>query len=310
MDHRTARRLGILTFVLLALGIWTGPAAQAHSDLISSEPGYGDTLAAAPDPVLLHFDEPVELRAAVTELFVDGRRVSAPKPAHANGNKRTVSVVPTVSGPGRYLFRWFFFGYDGHLMAGELKFTVDPDPASAPRRPRLDASTRRGRAASQRRRTHLRPLRSRRQPRVHGHDRRAGAGPEAFDAAGDLPAGFLAPTAVGADESAADVTAAAGAALPAGPDGRDRDRRPPRRVRLAGRARRAEPSSWSGCGPQGATLARARRLLWLGLAGALGSTLLTLGLKGAGPARASPPSPPSGPTSSAPSSGPTSPTSS
>ena len=275
MNHRTARRLGILTVVLLALGIWTGPAAQAHSDLIRSEPGYGDTLATAPDPVLLHFDEPVELRAAVTELFVDGRRVGSPKPGHASGNKRTVSAVPTVSKPGNYLLRWFFFGYDGHLMAGELKFIVDPDPVSA-------ATSTPG------------PAQAAAPPTAAGRisDRFAtsagqapvatnavpGAGPEAFDAAGDLPAGFLSPAVTA---SFADLTEAP--ALPFRPG---QTAGIETAVRLAGYVSLAVLIGGAvllvGLWPQGATLVRARRLLWLGLAGALASTLLTLGLKGAG----------------------------
>jgi len=279
MDHRTARRLGILTFILLALGIATGPAAQAHSDLISSEPGYGDTLAAAPDPVLLHFDEPVELRAAVTELFVDGRRVGSPKPAHASGDKRTVSAVPTVSRPGGYLFRWFFFGYDGHLMAGELKFTVDPDPASAASAatstpaPAEAASppTAAGRTSDR--------FALGARPAPTATNAAPGAGPVDFDAAGDLPAGFLPPTAVGA--ASADLTAAS--ALPFRPG---QTAGIETAVRLAGYVSLAVLVGGAvllvGLWPQGATLARARRLLWLGLAGALGSTILTLGLKGAG----------------------------
>jgi copper transport protein len=283
MDHRTARRLGILTFVLLALGIWTGPVAQAHSDLIRSEPGYGDTLAAAPDPVRLHFDEPVELRAAVTELFVDGRRVGSPKPAHAGGNKRTVSAVPTVSRPGGYLFRWFFFGYDGHLMAGELKFTVDPAAPAAP----AAGSTPAGHE------TVSPPA-----PAGRSSDRFAvsdstgptvtngapGPGPEAFDAAGDLPAGFLPPTAVeAASSAAASATVPAAPALPFRPG---QTAGIETAVRLAGYVSLAVLVGGAvllvGLWPQGAALPRARRLLWLGLAGALGSTLLTLGLKGAG----------------------------
>jgi copper transport protein len=281
MDHRTARRLGILTFVLLMLGIWTGPAAQAHSDLIGTEPAYGDTLAAAPDPILLHFDEPVELRAAVTELFVDGRRVSSPKPAHASGNKRTVSAAPTVARPGGYLLRWFFFGYDGHLMAGELKFTVDPDPASA-----AQAAT----STPARTETVSPPTAAERtsdrfalsdSPAPTATNAAAAAGPEAFDAAGDLPASFLPPTAVGAASSAADVTA--DRALPFRPG---QTAGIETAVRLAGYVSLAVLVGGAvllvGLWPQGATLARARRLLWLGLAGALGSTILTLGLKGAG----------------------------
>ena len=277
MDHRTARRLGILTFVLLALGIWTGPAAQAHSDLISSEPGYGDTLAAAPDPVLLHFDEPVELRAAVTELFVDGRRVSSPKPAHASGNKRTVSAVPTVSRPGGYLFRWFFFGYDGHLMAGELKFTVDPDPASTASATRSTPAPAEAAAPTAAGRTSDRFATA--GPAPVATDAVPDAGPEAFDAAGDLPATFLPPTV--AASSAADLTAA-----PARPFRPGQTAGIETAVRLAGYVSLAVLIGGAvllvGLWPQGATLARARRLLWLGLAGALGSTLLTLGLKGAG----------------------------
>lgn len=278
MEHRTARRLGILTLVLLVLGIWTGPAAQAHSDLIRSEPAYGDTLAAAPDPVLLHFDEPVELRAAVTELFVDGRRVSSPKPAHATGSKRTVSAVPTVARPGGYLFRWFFFGYDGHLMAGELTFTVDPDPASA-------ATSTPARAGTVSPPTAAGPTSDRfvlsDGPVPAATSAAPGVGPETFDAAGDLPAGFLPPAPVGAASSAAGVTAAP--ALPFRPG---QTAGIETAVRLAGYLSLAVLVGGAvllvGLWPQGATLARARRLLWLGLAGALGSTLLTLGLKGAG----------------------------
>ena len=280
MDHRTARRLGILTFVLLALGIWTGPAARAHSDLISSEPGYGDTLAAAPDPVLLHFDEPVELRAAVTELFVDGRRVSSPKPAHASGNKRTVSAVPTVSRPGAYLFRWFFFGYDGHLMAGELKFTVDPDPVAASSATSTPARAEAASPPTAAGRTSDRFAPSS-GPAPTATTAAPGAGPDAFDAAGDLPASFLPSTAGRADSSAADVMAA-----PARPFRPGQTVGIETAVRLAGYVSLAVLVGGAfllvGLWPQGANLGRARRLLWLGLAGALGSTLLTLGLKGAG----------------------------
>jgi copper transport protein len=282
MSHRTARRLGILTVVLLALGISTGPAAQAHSDLISSEPGYGDTLATAPDPVLLHFDEPVELRAAVTELFVDGRRVSSPKAEHASGDKRTVRAAPTVSRPGSYLFRWYFFGYDGHLMAGELKFTVEPDAAStsAPATASTPAPDEAASPPTAARRTSDRftPSAS---PAPTATNAALEAGPEAFDAAGDLPASFLPPTASRADSSAADVTAAPPLAFRPGQTAGIETA-----VRLAGYISLAVLVGGAvllvGLWPQGATEARARRLLWLGLAGALGSTVLTLGLKGAG----------------------------
>ena len=276
MRHRTARRLRNLTFVLLALGLWTGPAAQAHSDLISTEPAYGDRLAATPDPVLLRFDEPVELRAAVTELYVDGRRVSSPKPAHASGDKRTVSVVPAVSLPGGYLFRWFFFGYDGHLMAGELKFTVDPtavpapDAASTPA-PAEPAPSPAAAGISSDRFSQSASL-------VPGAAT-AAPGPQAFDAAGDLPAGFLRPKAAGAGSS----IAVAAPELPFRPG---QTAGLETAVRLAGYVSLAVLVGGTvllvGLWPQGATLARARRLLWLGLAGALCSTLLTLGLKGAG----------------------------
>jgi putative copper export protein/methionine-rich copper-binding protein CopC len=276
MNHRTARRLGILTFILLALEIGTGPAAQAHSDLVRSEPGYGDTLAAAPDPVLLHFDEPVELRAAVTELFVDGRRVGSPKADHASGNMRTVSAVPTVSRPGGYLLRWFFFGYDGHLMAGELKFTVDPDPVSAASAATSTPGPAEAAAPPAAGRTSDRFATSASPAPVATN-----AMPEAFDAAGDLPASFLPSTAVEAASSAVDVTA--GPALPFRPG---QTAGIETAVRLAGYVSLAVLIGGAvllvGLWPQGATLVRARRLLWLGLAGALGSTVLTLGLKGAG----------------------------
>ena len=281
MDRRTTRRLGILVVAWFALGVWTSPAALAHSDLLRSEPEYGVTLAATPDPILLHFDEPVELRAAVTELFVDGRWVGSPKPGHAGGDKRIVSAVPTVSRPGSYFFRWFFFGYDGHLMAGELAYTVDPaatspaaGPAAAPAgidEPRPAAT---GRSSGRFAVSEVRGA------AAATADAAPSAEPEAFDAAGDLPAGFLPPTAI---EAASTVET---------PSSRDSVFRPGQTagietaVRLAGYLSLAVLIGGTvllaGLWPDGAALARARRLLWLGLAGAFGSTVLTLGLKGAG----------------------------
>jgi putative copper export protein/methionine-rich copper-binding protein CopC len=271
--------------LLGTVGLWTAPAARAHSDLIRSEPGYGDTLAASPAPVLLHFDEPVELQAAVTELFLDGKRISPPKPAHANGNKRTVSAMPTASESGRYLFRWFFFGYDGHLMAGELAFTVDPQaaadtapPGASPGEPTGAAPA----AAAAAQRDSDRFAASGRPTAVSPATAATAPAADTFDAAGDLPAGFLGPGSTAGNERAADVTAAP-APTPFRPG---QTAGVETAVRLVGYGFLAVLVGGAfllvGLWPEGATLTRARRILWLGLAGALSASLLTLGLKGAG----------------------------
>lgn len=119
--------------LLAAAGVlFTPAAAWAHSELVSSTPGYGDRLAAAPAEVRLEFSEAMDLTGA--RLTLRHRGGAQPlHPALATPDGRVVSVaLPPGLGPGSYSMVWFFLGSDGHLMGGEVPFLVgDPVPAVA-----------------------------------------------------------------------------------------------------------------------------------------------------------------------------------
>ena len=81
------RRFVLSILLLVAAGVLLTPAAAwAHAELISSEPGYGDRLRAAPTEVRLVFSGAVDLTGARLALQRKGPgqvEPLHPKPAEA-----------------------------------------------------------------------------------------------------------------------------------------------------------------------------------------------------------------------------------
>lgn len=129
------RRFSIIA-VLAAAGVFLIPAAAwAHAELVSSDPGYGTRLAAAPAEVRLEFSGTMDLTGARVTLHRKAGRVEALHPKLASADRRVVSVaLPSGLGDGAYTMVWFFLGSDGHLMGGEVPFVVGaPAVATAPK---------------------------------------------------------------------------------------------------------------------------------------------------------------------------------
>ncbi|HEV8626681.1 MAG TPA: copper resistance protein CopC, partial [Acidimicrobiia bacterium] len=138
------RRLGI-TALLAAAGVFLAPAAAwAHAELVSSNPGYGDRLVAAPAEVRLEFSGPMDLTGARITLQRKGSgKAEALHPALASADRRVVSVpLPAPLPDGAYTMVWFFLGNDGHLMGGEVPFQAG-EPAAADTAARAPAPERR-----------------------------------------------------------------------------------------------------------------------------------------------------------------------
>jgi copper transport protein len=114
-----------MVVVLIALG---GGPAWAHADLVSTEPAYGAALASAPGRALLRFNYPVELDGAIVEL---GGQPLEGRPSYG-GDHREVSVPLPRLGSGSQLLSWFLVAKDGHVMGGELAFTVGPGAVTSP----------------------------------------------------------------------------------------------------------------------------------------------------------------------------------
>jgi copper transport protein len=136
---RAGRRLAL--GAVLWLLVVTAPAAQAHANLLSTDPGEGSVLAEAPEQITLTFDESVTLSAGGTRLY-DAQ--GAPLDAEARSVDEVVTVTPgdPLTG-GTYVLTYRVVSADSHPIAGSLSFSVGapsetvvaPDDVSAEAEP-------------------------------------------------------------------------------------------------------------------------------------------------------------------------------
>jgi copper transport protein len=143
MSHGgVAARFVVAALLAGVVAVWPAPAAWAHAELVSSDPGYGDRLAAAPAAARLVFSGAIDLTGARVTLQRKGSgKVEALHPTLATPDRRVVAVpLPSRLSDGAYTLVWFFLGNDGHLMGGEVPFSVGqatpnaarPAPAATP----------------------------------------------------------------------------------------------------------------------------------------------------------------------------------
>ena len=112
---------GVLVVLAVVAG-WGSPA-DAHAELLSTDPTDGTLLPEAPSQVTLQFTEDVDLQAdGVRVLAAEGERVDA-SAATASG--------PTVTAPldgelddGTYVVAWRVVSADGHPVRGSFTFSV------------------------------------------------------------------------------------------------------------------------------------------------------------------------------------------
>jgi len=102
------------------------PAASAHAQLQSSDPGAGEVLPVAPRQVTLVFGEAVEPSANSIEVFDDHLRRVPTGPAAAvgvNGNGLSASLPPGLA-RGTYTVSWQVSSADTHPVSGSFRFSV------------------------------------------------------------------------------------------------------------------------------------------------------------------------------------------
>ncbi|RIJ76914.1 hypothetical protein D1871_09860 [Nakamurella silvestris] len=132
--RRTVRAL--LTVVLAAvIAMLSAAPAWAHATLLSTDPGQGSVLQAAPATVSLTFSEPIGPAAETFELYgPDGFRAAVP----ARGLDAVVTaLLPEGLAQGTFQLDWRVISVDSHPLAGTLTFsvgaaTVLPDRTAAP----------------------------------------------------------------------------------------------------------------------------------------------------------------------------------
>ncbi|GAA4285752.1 copper resistance CopC family protein [Georgenia daeguensis] len=146
MSTSAARRallLPLLT-ILLAVAVLAAPA-RAHDALTGSQPADGAQLEAAPDELVLTFNNGLlDSAQAVVVTDAAGATVAEGSPA-IDGTTATLDL-PDLAG-GQYAVTWSVVSSDGHRIGGELSFSVaqpapvtTSEPPAAPSQPAATAS--------------------------------------------------------------------------------------------------------------------------------------------------------------------------
>jgi len=136
------KALRILSGVVLS--IWMA-AAYAHAHLHKSTPADGSVITVSPPNIVLSFSEAAHLTAAWIQKGGEPKQKLGPLPEKASVE---VTVPMPALTPGRYVVSWRAVSDDGHVMPGEIHFTLSADKAAVterraiPGRPTDDAAKR------------------------------------------------------------------------------------------------------------------------------------------------------------------------
>jgi copper resistance protein C len=112
------RRVPVLGACVLLAAV---SAVQAHAHLQAASPADQSVLSAAPTQLVLHFSEAARLTAlAIGKTSEPPRKL--PLPA---GDPAAQIVVPLPAlSPGQYVVSWRAVGADGHVVPGQIHFTL------------------------------------------------------------------------------------------------------------------------------------------------------------------------------------------
>lgn len=124
----TRLALSALLATLVLFG--ASPHAHAHTELVSSDPASGASLAQRPTLLTLTFTEPVPAESAeVTVRAADGSAWPTGQ-VTADGVKLTVPLLESSSPAGQHTVSWRVESLDGDFVDGTFAFTVTAPPAA------------------------------------------------------------------------------------------------------------------------------------------------------------------------------------
>ena len=105
--------------------------AHAHAHLKQATPAEGSVLTTSPAHVALRFSEAARLTAAWIQKEGNPRQKLEPLPQEPAAE---ISVALPSLAPGHYVVSWRVVGDDGHILPGQLHFTIAPatPPRAAP----------------------------------------------------------------------------------------------------------------------------------------------------------------------------------
>ena len=121
----TRRRWGVAALAAaLALVLLPG-RADAHAELVSTEPAASEQLDAAPDEVVLRFTESVDITDDTLELLdATGARLDVGEPEHPDGDRTAVAASLPDLDDGAYVVAWRVVSSDSHPVSGAFTFQV------------------------------------------------------------------------------------------------------------------------------------------------------------------------------------------
>jgi len=115
-----------MSFVLLIIGLGFATLCDAHAHLKDSQPADGSVVTIAPDNLVLRFSEAARVTALALHRVGEAERKLVPLPT---APAQQVTLPLSKLGPGKYVVTYRVVSGDGHIMSGELRFTIDPSAA-------------------------------------------------------------------------------------------------------------------------------------------------------------------------------------
>ena len=99
--------------------------ADAHAELVSTEPAASQQLETPPDLVVLHFTESVDMTdETIDVLDATGTRIEAGEPEHPDGDGAAVAASLPDLDDGAYVVAWRVVSSDSHPVSGAFTFRV------------------------------------------------------------------------------------------------------------------------------------------------------------------------------------------
>jgi methionine-rich copper-binding protein CopC len=103
------------------LAVWSG-CVLAHAHLLGSTPSDRSVLRTPPATLELHFSEAAQL----TSLWIE--KTGGPKQklaSPATEPRAQIRVSLPALAPGSYVVGWRALGSDGHVVPGQIRFTLN-----------------------------------------------------------------------------------------------------------------------------------------------------------------------------------------
>jgi len=120
LERRGLERIAAALAPVMLLGAWLG-VAHAHAHLRASLPADGSVLEASPPRIVLTLSEAAQITAAWIQKDGEPRRKLTRLPSTAAVR---VSITMPALAPGRYVFSWRALSADGHIMPGQIHFSI------------------------------------------------------------------------------------------------------------------------------------------------------------------------------------------